>query len=420
MKHFLLSTLFVLFSIISVYSQTTQKVLFIGNSYTSVNSLPLLVEEMATNTGDILIRDANTPGGFRFLNHASNTTTLNKINSEDWDYVVLQAQSQETSLGETQLQNEVYPYAASLSNAIRANYECSQPLFYMTWGRENGDATNCEFLPWVCTYEGMDDAIRDTYVFMAQDNNAEVSPAGAVWRSIRENHPSINLYSSDGSHPSLAGSYAAACAFYTMIYKKDPSLIIWDSSLPAAEAKSIRMAVKTIVYDQLSDWDFSINPAFSDFTETINNAKVTFTNTGNEYEVALWDFGDGSTSTAENPVHTYTAIGEYTVSLTTTKCGKTDTKTKNITIANLSLEKNEIQEVHLYPNPASTFISLLWKENQQAVKISIVDLNGKTIMHQTVNVSAEAQLDISTLTSGIYFIRMTTNTGSYTFKFLKK
>jgi hypothetical protein len=32
----------------------------------------------------------------------------------------------------------------------------------MTWGRENGDAQNCEFVPWVCTYEGMADAIRNT------------------------------------------------------------------------------------------------------------------------------------------------------------------------------------------------------------------------------------------------------------------
>ena len=142
------------------------------------------------------------------------------------------------------MENEVYPYAASLSDAIRANNECSQPLFYMTWGRENGDASNCEYLPWLCTYEDMDDAIRDTYMYMTEDNDAEVTPAGAVWRYLRENYPFINLYSSDSSHPSLAGSYATACAFYTMIYKKDPSLITWDSSLPAADANTIRLATK--------------------------------------------------------------------------------------------------------------------------------------------------------------------------------
>lgn len=420
MKHFLLSTLFIFYGIISLKGQTTKKVLFIGNSYTAANNLPLLVENMANNTGDVFIYDANTPGGYRLMNHASNANTLNKIDSDDWDYVVLQAQSQETSLSQTQIQNEVYPYATSLSYAIRANNECSQPLFYMTWGRENGDGSNCQSLPWVCTYEGMDDVISDTYMYMTNDNDAEVSPVGAVWRYIRENHPSIDLYSSDSSHPSLAGSYAAACAFYTMIYKKDPSLITWDSSLSAADANTIKMAAKTIVFDEITDWDFTVNLALSNFTETINDAEVTFTNTSNDYDAAVWNFGDDNTSTADSPIHSYAATGDYTVMLTTTKCGKTHTKTKNITIANLSLGKVGMQEVLLYPNPASTFISLNWKETHQQVNIFIVDLNGKTIMNKTAPTSAEALLDISKLQNGIYFMRMTTKTASYTSRFIKK
>ena len=60
---------------------------------------------------------------------------------------------------------------------------------------------------------------------LAETNQPELAPAGAVWRYLRENHPNIPLYSSDGSHPSLAGSYAVACAFYAMIYKKDPTFI---------------------------------------------------------------------------------------------------------------------------------------------------------------------------------------------------
>jgi len=41
-----------------------------------------------------------------------------------------------------------------------------------------------------------------------------------------------------------------------------------------------------------------------------------------------WDFGDGATSTAQNPSHTYTAPGSYTVSLTVTGPGGSDTETK--------------------------------------------------------------------------------------------
>jgi PGF-pre-PGF domain-containing protein len=41
-----------------------------------------------------------------------------------------------------------------------------------------------------------------------------------------------------------------------------------------------------------------------------------------------WSFGDGATSTAQNPIHTYTAPGTYTVSLTATTAGGSSTETK--------------------------------------------------------------------------------------------
>lgn len=42
----------------------------------------------------------------------------------------------------------------------------------------------------------------------------------------------------------------------------------------------------------------------------------------------LWDFGDGNTSTSQNPVHTYNAGGVYTVSLTTSNPAGTNQETK--------------------------------------------------------------------------------------------
>ena len=69
-----------------------------------------MVSNMAISTGDALIYDSNTPGGFRFLNHASDATSLAKINSNSWDYVVLQAQSQEAAWIPAQMEVDLYPY----------------------------------------------------------------------------------------------------------------------------------------------------------------------------------------------------------------------------------------------------------------------------------------------------------------------
>ena len=65
-----------------------------------------------------------------------------------------------------------------------------------------------------------------------------------------------------------------------------------------------------------------------------NIFQVTFTNFSENATTYSWDFGDGNTSTEENPVHTYAATGSYNVTLTALN-GPTatsqQTKTVNIT-----------------------------------------------------------------------------------------
>ena len=131
----------------------------------------------------------------------------------------------------------------------------------MTWGRKNGDASNCANFPPICTYNGMDSLLRLRYMTMADDNEAQVSPVGAVWRHIRTNFSTIELYQSDLSHPSLAGSYAAACTFYTVFFQKNPELISFNGGLSDTDAANIRSSVKTVVFDDLATWNITnINP----------------------------------------------------------------------------------------------------------------------------------------------------------------
>jgi PKD repeat protein len=419
MKHYLYFILFAFFSLL-LQAQDSKKVLFLGNSYTAFNNLPSMVSNMATSTGNTLVYDSNTPGGYRFLNHVTNATTLNKINSNDWDYVVLQAQSQETSLDQTEMETDVYPHATTLCNAIRANNECSEPMFYMTWGRENGDAGNCGTYPWVCTYEGMDDAIRTTYTFMANENLAEVSPVGAVWRFLRENHPEIDLYSGDGSHPSLTGSYVAAAVFYTMIYKLDPTLITWNSSLSETDASTIKLVAKTVVYNVITDWDFTVNPANSNFTTTIINGEVTFDNVDN-LDSYSWDFGDSNMSTASNPTHTYLVNGDYMVSLTVTKCGETSTYTQSVLIDNLSTpEFDLIQSISLSPNPVKNELNINFNTIKEDIVISLNDITGKQVLKKEMDIKENTVIDMSVLSSGLYLLNISSGDRLFITKILKE
>ena len=91
---------------------------------------------------------------------------LTKINQQQWDYVVLQAQSQELSFSPFQVASDSYPYAEILVDSIFANSSCTEPLFFMTWGRKYGDQSNCQFYPPVCTYLGMQQRLRESYLDM--------------------------------------------------------------------------------------------------------------------------------------------------------------------------------------------------------------------------------------------------------------
>ncbi|MFM7015203.1 MAG: DUF4886 domain-containing protein, partial [Bacteroidota bacterium] len=248
--------------------QQIKKVLFIGNSYTYVNDLPMLLSNVAQSTGDSIIYDSNCIGGYTFQLHSTNATTMQKIAQGNFDFVVLQEQSQLPSFPISQVQSSVYPYAQQLDSLITAANPCTETVFYMTWGRKNGDASNCPNWPPVCTYSGMDSLLRLRYMTMSTNNNAVVSPVGAVWRYIRNNYPNIELYNADESHPSLAGSYAAACTFYSVILRKDPTQISFISTLDSTDALNIRNAVKLVAFDSLSFWnvgnyDLNVNFTYS-------------------------------------------------------------------------------------------------------------------------------------------------------------
>ncbi len=70
------------------------------------------------------------------------------------------------------------------------------------------------------------------------------------------------------------------------------------------------------------------------FVREASPGLITFINTSQNANSFMWDFGDGSTSTIQNPVKTFAETGEYLVKLTATntKTGVTSTFSSNISI----------------------------------------------------------------------------------------
>jgi PKD repeat protein len=246
---------------------------------------------------------------------------------------------------------------------------------------------------------------------MAEENTSEVAPVGAVWRYLRTHHPEVDLYSGDGSHPSLAGSYAAACTFYTMIYKKDPTLITWNSSLDNTTANTIRMVAKTIVFDVINDWDFTAN-----FDFTVNDNQVTFTN-NYPADTVSWNFDDGNTSSENNPVHTYNATGDFEVTLTITACGRTHVVTKTVNVSNLSINDKDVSEIKIYPNPTQDILNINTL-NTENYSVTIYSILGQKI--KSFDKIINNRISLSGISPGTYVLEINSNNSKEIKKIIKQ
>ena len=299
---------------------------------------------------------------------------MSKIATGNWDYVVLQEQSQIPSFPPSQVANDCYPFAAILIDSIKSANSCVEPLFFMTWGRENGDQSNCANYPPLCTYDGMQARLRESYIQMSLDNQCSVSPVGAAWKYVRDQHPSIGLYSSDGSHPSIYGSYLAACVHYSSLFKKSPVGSTYISSISNSDALLLQEAAALIVLDSLDNWRIGANDVDALFTYQVTGSSVSFTYTGQNATSLLWDFGDGNNSTIVDPIHSFITNGTFTVQLiANNNCGS-DTTIQSIGISNVGIQEISSYKITQHEN----IISLSFNTSTEKI-ISLVNLDGKLL-----------------------------------------
>ena len=352
----------------SLYAQT--QVLFIGNSYTGYNNLATMVENVAASAGYSFSNSSLTPGGATLYQHSQNASTYNQMGSKSWDYVVIQAQSQEPSFPNNQVATQTLPYADQLVDSIRSIVPCAQPTFFRTWGRENGDQWNCPYFPPLCTYEGMDSLLHLRYRMMADSNDAYLSPVGSVWKYIRDTDSTIALYTSDGSHPSLAGSYVAACTFFTVFTRSNPLNITFDANLDTAIASTIREATKLVVYDSLSLWNVGKFDPMAAFTHQMVNDSLYFQSTSANYDSLWFNFGDGNGTHLDSGLHAYAVDDMFTITLYAFKCGQVDS-------TSITVQSSYPFSLAEFSSEYVDAISLIQQWDDQINSIILYDANGR-------------------------------------------
>lgn len=220
--------------------------LFVGNSYVFTNDLDQVVEalfasEDAASWGDAPFARL-AQGGYRFVDHVAQTEASGSAwqdalvtGSTDWGWVVLQEQSQIPGFPHSEAEWVNSLAAADTLDGL-VEERSDQTVLLMTWGRRDGDATNPSLYP---DFPTMQARLSEGYRTYADELSTEarpvwIAPAGLAWQAVYDEvvaeggdplaptSPFYALYVSDGSHPSVGGTYLIACVVYATVTGDSP------------------------------------------------------------------------------------------------------------------------------------------------------------------------------------------------------
>jgi hypothetical protein len=178
------------------------KLLFIGNSFTQRNNLPELLAQLAAARNLSVRHELISVGGASLRTHWNSGRAAKAIATGGYDFVVLQEQSTLPVKNSQRMAENVRLFDEAIKQAG------SETVLYMTWARQHSPETQ--------------QTIADAYIAVGKELGATVVPVGLVWQDFLAQHDRPVLYDRDQSHPTLAGSYLAACVFLVALLKANP------------------------------------------------------------------------------------------------------------------------------------------------------------------------------------------------------
>ncbi len=382
--------LFLALSIVGGVLGQQTNILFIGNSYTYGNDLPTLLRQLSIANGKNVFVDSHTVGGASFYMHNTSAAAQQKIKQKNWDYVLIQGQSQEVSFPDQQVDFNVLPPAVSLTDSIYRHHFCSEVMFFMTWGRKNGDP---QWGP-ISTFEGMQERLYDGYMRIADSSQASVAAVGRVWQRLREQMPNVELYEPDQSHPSLAGSFLAAMTIYSSIFLELPQVLVGNQGLSTAFTDLVKQIIDVEILREKSR--YHLRPK-SEHTQ-IENLEITQLDDVIQGEVSTrkaqrveWDFGDHTQAQGWEVTKDYADLGTFTIQVKAISACSEDAENRVISV--------DVLELLALENDLSDWFVLSGKTMNVFGEIGVVyNLEGKEVIRfQDVK-----ELDF--LNSGVYLL----------------
>jgi hypothetical protein len=159
------------------------------------------------------------------------------------------------------------------------------------------------------------------------------------------------------------------------------------------------------------------------FNFNIGGFTVFFTNTSTGMTNFKWNFGDLGTSTQTDPTHIYTSPGTYVIELEAdAPCGKVKYTTSIVITGTTSIAENSMNNsLAVFPNPVSAALKVSYKGHSN-VDANIEIYNSIGAMVKTIRIdlnNGSANIDVSELNKGMYFIKLKGDNGDLVRSFVK-
>ena len=202
------------------------RMLFIGNSFTTKNDLPTLLSDIAQAGKGITIESKVISAGGASLRRHWNAGAASTITSETWDHVVFQEQSTLPVKNSNRFHENVRAFVPAMKESG------AKMVLFMTWARKKEPENQT--------------LLTDSYNQIGKELKASVVPVGTAWQKLLAKHDKPVLHAEDGSHPTVAGSYLAACTFYATLFGGDSTKIETDlGDLTGEERKLLQRIAMT-------------------------------------------------------------------------------------------------------------------------------------------------------------------------------
>ncbi|MDX2413283.1 MAG: hypothetical protein QNK16_12615 [Woeseiaceae bacterium] len=193
------------------------KVLFVGNSFTYYNNgLHKHYEAIVESANGLLDSRIMTISSGHLREHIAGLPSL--AASDNWDVIVLQGYSKGPIGDDTA--KKFRKAAKQLVRVIRRND--AKPVFFMTWAYIDEPE--------------MTALLDDAYTSIGKKLDAQVVPVGLAFERAIEQRPDLKLRIADRKHPTLAGTYLAACTFYAALHQQNPGGLGYTAGLDPDDA----------------------------------------------------------------------------------------------------------------------------------------------------------------------------------------